>query len=47
MAPWRPTTTAAPGKPPAAMAFPTTRSITASRSADIPTSAGATRGMPP
>src|SRR5450432_749963 len=46
-APLRPTTTAAPGKPPALIPRVTTRSIVSSRFADMPTVAGAATGNPP
>src|SRR5450432_2979679 len=46
-APLRPTTTAAPGNPPALMPRVTTRSIVSSRFADMPTVAGAATGSPP
>src|SRR6185312_10132837 len=46
-APLRPTTTAAPGKPPARIPRCTTRSMTRRRAADMPTEAGALTGSPP
>src|SRR5215831_14740962 len=46
-APRRPTTTDAPGNPPAVMPRSTTWSIIAKRSADIPTAFGALVGSPP
>src|SRR5215472_6598075 len=46
-APRRPTTTEAPGKPPAVMPRSTTWSIIASRSLDMPTAFGVLVGSPP
>src|SRR5579872_2754218 len=46
-APLRPTTTAAPGDPPARIPRCTTRSMTRRRAADMPTEAGALTGSPP
>src|SRR4051812_32415552 len=45
--PLRPTTTAAPGKPPALIPRVTTRSMVSRRLADMPTVAGAATGNPP
>src|SRR5688500_153537 len=47
VAPRRPTTTAAPGKPPERMARATTWSIFWSRLDDMPTAEGALEGSPP